>query len=162
MTTLRPSPLTADAFAPFGEVIEASGDPTMMINRGNCARFHDLSRPVALADGAVAISVFQAKPYALPLMLDMMERHPLGSQSFVPMSDDPYLVIVAADTGGIPATPQVFVTNGAQGVTYAANTWHGVLTPIAGSGLFTVIDRVGAGDNLQEHWFDTPFKVTAP
>lgn len=159
MTRLIARPLTSADFAPFGDVIEAVGDPDMLINQGNCGRFHDLSRPSVSGDGRVGISVFRAKPYALPLQLKMMERHPLGSQSFIPMTSDPYLVIVAPDQDGAPDTPQVFLTNGTQGVTYATNTWHAVLTPLAGGGLFTVVDRIGTGNNLQENWFDTPFTV---
>lgn len=162
MTILRPRPLTAKDFGRYGEVLEAKGAPSMMINQGNCGRYHDLSRPSVRGDGVISISVFQARPYALPMHLGMVERHPLGSQTFVPMSSDPYLVIVAPDEDGVPGAPEVFITNGAQGVTYPANTWHGVLTPIAGSGLFTVIDRVGSGDNLQEYSFDRPYTVLAP
>ena len=88
-----------------------------------------------------------------------MERHPEGSQAFIPMHGNPFLVIVAADEAGRPGTPQAFVTSGAQGINVHRNTWHGVLTPLADPGLFAVIDRIGATPNLQEHWFDTPWRV---
>ncbi len=89
----------------------------------------------------------------------MVERHPDGSQAFIPMSMDPFLVIVAPDAGGAPGTPLAFRTAPGQGVNFLRNTWHGVLTPLAGPGLFAVIDRIGDTANLEEHWFDVPYVV---
>jgi len=89
----------------------------------------------------------------------MMERHPLGSQAFLPMSQHPFLVAVASDAGGMPGTPQAFLTRPGQGVNYRAGTWHAVLMPLARPGLFAVVDRVGEGENLQEHWFETPWRI---
>ena len=152
-------PLTADAFAPFGEVIEAAGAPTQIINRGRCGRYDDLARLDFAAGGRPAISVFEAEPYALPLTLDMVERHPLGSQAFLPLSQDPFLVIAAPDRDGTPGTPRAFLTRAGQGVNLRRGTWHGVLTPLGRPGLFAVVDRVGEGKNLEEHWFDALFLV---
>ena len=151
--------LTAEAFAPFGEVIEARGEPAKIINRGMCGRHDDLARLDFADGGRPAISVFAGKPYALPLTLDMVERHPLGSQAFLPMSADPFLVVVAPDAGGTPGRPLAFLTRPGQGVNYRRGTWHGVLTPLARPALFAVVDRVGEGENLEEHWFDHPFTV---
>ena len=156
--TLLAQPLTADAFSRFGDVLETGSQPTMMINEGNCARHSDLAT-TDFADARAGISVFQANSYSVPHSLKMMERHPLGSQAFIPMTDDAFLVIVAEDVSGVPGVPQVFITSGQQGVNYYRNTWHGVLTPLNGSGLFTVVDRIGDGDNLQEHWFETPWQI---
>ena len=153
------APLDAAAFAPFGEVIEAAGEPTKTINRGMCGRYDDLARLDFADGGRPAISVFAGKPYALPLTLDMVERHPLGSQAFLPMSADPFLVIVAPDRGGRPGRPSAFLTRPGQGVNYRRGTWHGVLTPLARPALFAVVDRVGDGANLEEHWFETPFLI---
>lgn len=162
MTVLSPRPLDARAFSPFGHVIAAKGAPDMLINQGKCGRFHDLSRPVTDSAGVISISLFVARTITLPTTLEMVERHPLGSQSFLPMTDDPFLVIVAPDRGGTPGRPVVFLTDGTQGVTYAPGTWHGVLTALSGPGRFAVVDRVGPGDNLQEHWFSTPYTIAAP
>ncbi|SMX30483.1 Ureidoglycolate lyase [Pelagimonas phthalicica] len=152
-------PLTARDFAPFGDVLEAKGAADKIINQGLCGRFHDLAQ-LDFADGHAGISLFQAEPRALPLQLDMMERHPDGSQAFLPMSHDPFLVIVAEDAGGVPGQPQAFLTAPGQGVNYHRNTWHGVLTPLHAPGLFAVVDRIGAGPNLQEHWFDAPYTIS--
>lgn len=91
----------------------------------------------------------------------MVERHPLGSQAFMPMSLDPFLVVVAPNAGGKPGQPLAFRTAPGQGVNIARNTWHGVLTPLHAPGLFAVIDQIGDGTNLEEYWFDQPFTVSA-
>lgn len=152
-------PLTAGAFAPFGDVIELSGEPDFIINGGLCGRYHDLVAP-EVGEGRAGISLFKSGIRSFPYQLDMMERHPLGSQAFIPMTGDAFLVIVAPDNNGRPGQPVAFMTSPGQGVNYARNTWHGVLTPLAEPGLFAVIDRIGDGNNLEEYEFDAPFIIT--
>ena len=156
--TLRPRPLTARAFAPFGEVLQRRAEPDRLINQGLCGRHHDLAR-LDFADGRAGISLFDAEPRALPLRLEMLERHPLGSQAFLPMTEHPFLVVVAPDEGGAPGRPLAFVTEPGQGVNYARGAWHGVLAPLHAPGLFAVVDRIGEGANLEEHWLDEPWTV---
>lgn len=158
MTQILPQPLTTEAFAPFGDVLDCTGAPDVMINQGMCGRFHDRAT-LDFADGRAAISLFNATPRAFPYMLDMMERHPLGSQAFIPMSEHPFLVIVAENNGDAPAMPCAFLTQSGQAINIHRNTWHGVLTPLHTPGLFAVVDRIGDGNNLQEHWFDEPYTV---
>jgi ureidoglycolate lyase len=155
---IKTEPLTAQAFAPYGDVMEAAGAPDKLINQGRCARFHDRAR-LDFSDGAAGISIFRGETEVLPLTLAMVERHPEGSQAFVPMSGDPFLVVVASDEGGIPVAPRAFVTDGAQAINFHRGTWHGVLTPLAAPGLFAVIDRIGTGSNLQEHWFEQEYTI---
>lgn len=162
MQTLTASPLTADAFAPFGDVLEVAGAPDKLINQGLCARFHDRACLDFGPDGRAGISIFDARPRSLPYLLEMVERHPEGSQAFIPMHDQPFLVIVAEDLGNRPGAPLAFITNGAQALNFYCNTWHGVLTPLASPGRFAVIDRIGTTPNLQEYWFDTPWNVHGP
>ena len=150
--------LTAEAFAPFGDVLDASGEPDKIINQGLCGRFHDRAQ-LDFADGRAGVSLFKAEPRTLPLKLDMVERHPEGSQAFIPMSLDPFLVIVAPDDGGKPGKPLAFQTVAGQGINFHRGTWHGVLTPLHAPGLFAVVDRIGDGPNLEEHWFDAPYVV---
>jgi ureidoglycolate lyase len=154
-------PLTAAAFAPFGEVLEAAGAPDRVINRGMCGRWHDRAG-LDFAGGRAGISLFRAEPRGLPMPLDMVERHPDGSQAFLPMTADPFLVVVAPDEGGRPGLPLAFVTAAGQGVNYRRGAWHAVLAPLSAPGLFAVVDRIGPGDNVEEHWFETPFMVEAP
>jgi ureidoglycolate lyase len=160
--TLTPRPLTAAAFAPFGAVIETPGSEQRLINAGRCVRHHDLA-PVEIDEhGRALISIFVSQPVALPYTLDLIERHPLGSQAFIPLQPDPFLVIVAPDAGGEPGEPVAFLTAPGQGISFARNTWHGILTPLGREGRFLVVDRGGPGANLQEHTFAAPWTVLAP
>ncbi|MEM6729081.1 MAG: ureidoglycolate lyase [Pseudomonadota bacterium] len=151
-------PLTQDAFAPFGDVLEVGG-ASITINRGLCERFHDRARLDFGPDGRAGISIFEGTPRTFPYTVDMVERHPLGSQCFVPMAAQPFLVIVAPDEGGTPGTPRAFLTAPGQAVNYLRGTWHGVLTPLHPPGLFAVIDLIGDAPNLEEHWYEEPFIV---
>lgn len=157
-------PLTAAAFAPFGEVIEAGGANHYPINGGKADRFHALARPEATGPGGhVLISVVRGAPYAFPLALDMVERHPLGSQAFVPMAGQPFVVVVCPDgPDGRPGEPRAFLSAPGQGVNYPRGRWHGVLTAVGSSQDFLVVDRGGAGVNLEEHYFDGPYEVRLP
>lgn len=156
---LTAKPLTAEAFSAFGDVLNVDGRPDKLINQELCGRYHDRARLDFGPDGRAGISLFKAQLRSLPYTLDMMERHPEGSQAFLPMDVHPFLVVVAADDGGVPGRPHAFLTHTGEGVNYHRNVWHGVLTPLAGNGLFAVIDRIGDTPNLQEHWFVAPYDV---
>lgn len=152
-------PLTVADFAPFGDVLEASGD-FRLINAGLCKRHHDRAKldfaPEIDAANRAGISIFQAEPRALPYEFDLIERHPEGSQAFLPMTQHPFLVIVAADP---KAKPRAFITTGAQGINLHRGTWHGVLTPLYAPGLFAVIDRIGTSANLEEFRYPQSWSV---
>lgn len=156
--TVLIQPLSPTVFAPFGDVLDVTGAPDKMINQGLCGRYHDRAQ-MDFVDGTAGISLFNAQIRSLPLTLDMMERHPDGSQAFIPMHQNPFLVIVAPDDAGAPGTPLAFVTARGQGINFHRNVWHGVLTPLHEPGLFAAIDRIGDGANLQEHWFDLPWRI---
>ena len=153
-------PLSAEAFAAFGDVLDVAGAPDRMINAGMCGRFHDRAKLDFGPGGKAGISIFQAQAYRLPLPLKMVERHPLGSQAFLPTSARPFLIIVAPDESGVPGRPCAFLSAPGQGVNYHRNTWHGVLTPLEASTFF-VVDRIGEGENLEEHWCAEPYMVHA-
>ena len=155
---IKVEPLTAEGFAPFGDVIARAGTPDKMINAGLCGRYHDIAA-LDFSDGRAGISVFDAEPRELPYELDMMERHPSGSQAFLPMHRKPFLVTVAPDDGGRPGIPRAFMTTPGQGINFHRNVWHGVLTPLQYPGVFAVVDRIGVGANLEEFAFDTPYLV---
>ena len=160
MAEITAQPLTAAAFAPFGDLLEATGDPDKWINAGACGRFHDCAA-LDFGDGRAGISLFRAEPRALPYQFDLIERHPDGSQAFLPMSMHPFLVIVAADKAGIPQSPQAFLTAPGQGINLHRGTWHGVLTPLHPPGLFAVVDRIGPGRNLEEYTYPERWTVLA-
>jgi len=162
--TILVEPLTAQAFAPFGQVISMLGAHHFPINNGKTERYHDLARvELAGAQPRPLISIFRGEPYELPLTLTMVERHPLGSQAFYPLSGRPFLVIVAPDEAGKPGTPRAFLSGPEQGVNQgvniAINTWHGVLTPLEARSDFLVVDRGGEGNNLEEFFFDAPYRI---
>lgn len=158
---IRTEPLTAEAFAPFGDVLELRANPDKMINAGMCGRHHDLARLDFGTDGRAGISLFDATPRSLPYRLDLLERHPEGSQAFIPMTEHPFLVIVAPDEEGKPGTPRAFLTAPHQGVNFHKATWHGVLTPLFSPGLFAVVDRIGDSANLEEVLLDPPWVVVS-
>jgi ureidoglycolate lyase len=161
MQVLHPEPLTAAAFAPFGDVLEAAGD-FRLINDGMCQRHHDRARidvaPEVDAANRAGISIFNAVPRALPYSFDLIERHPEGSQAFLPMTQHPFLVIVSP---GPQHRPRAFLTNGAQGINLHRGVWHGVLTPLQAPGLFAVVDRIGASANLEEFRYPASWRVEA-
>lgn len=153
--------LTHKAFAPFGDILDASGSPDKMINAGLCGRHHDLAALDFGPGGRAGISIFNAQARSLPYHLTLLERHPEGSQAFLPMTGAPFLVIVAPDENGAPGVPLAFLTQPHQGINFHRGTWHGVLTPLAEPGLFAVVDRIGATSNLDECVIDPPYVVTA-
>lgn len=159
--TILTEPLTQSAFAAFGDVLDATGDADRLINQGLCGRYHDRARLDFGPGGRAGISIFKARARTLPYRLDMVERHPDGSQAFLPMTSAPFLVIAAPDEGGSPGRPRAFLTAPGQGINLLRNTWHGVLAPLAEPGLFAVIDRIGPTPNLQEHWFAAPYRVAS-
>lgn len=153
-------PLTQDAFKPFGQVIEADPATMRLINGGTTERFHALGTAEALGEGAsVILNIFRGQPRRFPYSVDMMERHPFGSQSFHPLQYRPWLVVVAEDEGGKPGQPVVFLARGDQGVNYRANVWHHPLMAIGGVSDFLVVDRAGPGHNLEEHFFSEPYVI---
>jgi len=156
-------PLTREAYAPFGQVIEIEGAQHYPINGGMTERYHDLARvELGGVHPRPLISIARGQPYTLPLTLKMVERHPFGSQAFYPLSQRPFLSIVCPDEGGIPGTPRAFMCSPGQGINMAMNTWHGVLTPLGEVSDFLIIDRGGDGNNLEEYFFDQPWIVVGP
>lgn len=177
-------PLSAAAFRPFGAVIETSRAAPVEINEGWAARHSDLARIQIGADvdvpagaatrGAPAVSIFRAQPRPTPIRIAMLERHPLGSQTFLPATPDPWLVVVAVDTGVGPSLDSLrcFRVEGACGVHYAPGVWHHPLLALVPDQLFWVVDRVvaeggakgpadvAAQENLEEAWFEaTPRRI---
>jgi len=150
---LKIEPLLPESFAPFGEVIEARDTARQFaINQGYATRFHDLARP-DVGDGAVLLNIFRALPRSLPMQLQVMERHPLGSQAFVAMAELPFLVVVAPPTTELAlADIRCFRAEAGQGVNYAKGVWHHPLIAIGRGCDFLVIDRGGpSGErNLDE------------
>jgi ureidoglycolate lyase len=161
---LKIEPLTQQAFAPFGDVIETDQRPFRMINNGTTRRYHCLAQVETAhpADGDRAIiSICRAQVTKMPFTIHMLERHPLGSQAFVPLLGRPFLVVVAPPTDNSINNdkPQLdliraFITNGKQGINYSRSTWHHPVLAIGNEDdEFVLIDREGSGNNCDEHFF---------
>ena len=99
--TITARPLTREAFAPYGDVLDTAGDPDKIINQGMCGRHHDRAK-LDFGEGRAGISLFDAKARSFPYVVDMVERHPEGSQAFIPLDGVPMLVVVADDENGQP------------------------------------------------------------
>jgi ureidoglycolate lyase len=150
MITLRPEPLTAATFKPFGDVVEIAGAAHFPINQGFAERFNDLARVDVLTEGGSAnVSIVVAKPRPTPIALKLMERHPLGSQIFYPLQDRPWLVVVCGNPREVDSF-RAFSASGLQGVNYARNAWHHPLLVGDMDSRFMVVDRKGEGRNLEE------------
>ena len=162
MELVQVEPLSAHAFAEFGDVIEIDPNRTPIpINDNTTQRYHDLATSIARGNNArVVLSIARATPFDLPISLNKMERHPFGSQAFVPLTPSRFLVIVAPDEAGKPGQPQAFLAAPGQGINYALGTWHAVLTALDQPTDFLIVDRAGDEDNLEEHVYPERYLVT--
>ena len=142
-------PLSRDAFAPFGDVIEDDQRDFFPINNGMADRYHALAEVQLAGDDAQAIiSLVNSRQFQMPRKVDHLEHHPFGSQAFIPLNSSPFIVVVAV-AGDEPdgSDLHAFVTNGRQGINYHKGTWHHVLlTPYAAM-RFICVDRAGPGNN---------------
>jgi ureidoglycolate lyase len=152
---LAPEPLSAETFAPFGDVIETAGASNYLINEDHCTRFHDLAAIDVNSDGGrPLINIFRTRAWDMPLAVKMMEYHALSSQAFIPLANTRFLNIVAPPGDVLdPATLRAFVSDGAQGVNYHRRVWHHPLVALAGVADFLVIDRGAEGEDCVEHHF---------
>jgi ureidoglycolate lyase len=149
---LKVRPLTAEAFAPYGDVLEVPARDGEPMNQGWAQRYRDVAEVDADDEaGAVAISLVRSKADAAPVALRLVERHPLGSQIFMPLGANPFVVVVGL-AGEVPARDQLtaFVTNGTQGVNYHKGVWHHPMIALQATSDFLVIDRKGPGNNCDE------------
>ncbi len=152
MNSLTPQPLNTEAFAPFGEVIDCRRAKKISINNGLSTRFHDLFNiDVSHQQGHPLVNLFRTRALLLPHQVTTMERHPLGSQAFIPLDQRPFLILVATAGNQIEvADLRLFISDGQQGVNLFKNTWHHFNIVLEGEQDFIVIDRGGAGENLEE------------
>ncbi|WP_415236681.1 ureidoglycolate lyase [Sneathiella sp.] len=159
--TLQIRPLTKEAFAPFGDVISVRENDHFLINNGSTERYHDLAKVQLLNGGRALINIFRATPLTYPLKITMVERHPLGSQAFVPMSGLPYLVVVAPAGEDVnSADLQAFYADRDQGINYHAGTWHHPVLALHEISDFLVVDRGGDGENCDEWFFEEQDDIT--
>ena len=156
MITLKAEPLTVERFAPYGEVIETSRGSSDSMNAARFERFNDLCNIDIINDGRVAVSIARCRtPTTLPLRLEMVERHPLGSQAFVPLSPCKMIIVVAPPGESVDSSElRAFVTNGRQGFNYRRGTWHMPLISFDAGQEYLIIDRGGNESNCEEFMID--------
>jgi ureidoglycolate lyase len=153
--TLELMPLTQEAFAAFGDVIEYEGRDFFHINDKMVERYHDLAGvDTQEAGGRTLISWLRAKPNTFPSKVRFVERHQLSSQAFIPLGDNPFIVVVAPRGETVNLSDlRAFVTNGRQGVNYHRGVWHHILLVPKQAMQFIVVDRGGPERNCDEFWF---------
>ena len=159
---LASEPLTAEAFAPFGTVIETAGAQCFPINGGTTTRFHALAKADVGPQGDAILSIFRATRWPQPVEIRMLERHPLGSQAFYPTTPGGWLIVVAAGERPTAADLRLFRARGDQGVQYAPGVWHHPLLVLVEQQDFLVVDRSGPGQNLEEMALVTPAVLDLP
>lgn len=163
---LKPLPLTRERFAPYGDVIEAAQAVHAAMNDARFERFDDLATVDVGASrgGEVAVSIARCRtPTGLPYRIEMVERHPLGSQAFVPLGGFSFVVVVGPRGEAIDARDlRAFVTNGRQGINYRKGTWHLPLIAFEAGREFLVIDRKGKGANCDQVFFSDPVLLLEP
>ena len=162
MITLTPQPLTRERFAPFGDVIEAAPSAAAAMNEDRFQRFDDLCEP-DVGDGRLAVSIARCRvATSLPYRVDVVERHPLGSQAFVPLQHCRMLLLVA-EPGEVAdaADFQAFVSNGRQGINYHRGTWHMPLIAFEEGNDFLIIDRAAGEPNCDMHDLAEPIMLEA-
>lgn len=153
--TLKPEPLLPDSFAPFGTVVETEGAERQVVNCGNATRYGRMAEIDPGPDGRVILSLFRGRRWPTR-RLTMLERHPLASQTFIPLSSEDWLIVVAAGERPTAEDCRLFHAFGDQGVQYAPGVWHHPLLILAPSQEFLVIDREGPGENFETITLDPP------
>ena len=150
--SIKPKPITKDNFKKFGDVITTEDINPIEINNGYAKRYDGIAKLDTKKDnGESTISIFSALKRSFPMKVDMMEKHPLGSQAFIPMKETTFLSFVAPE-GSKPDLSKVesFIIPKGIGVNYNPGVWHFPLISTENMN-FLVVDRKGEGDNLVIH-----------
>ena len=146
---IKPIPITKENFSKFGDMIATENIKPLEINNGYAKRFDEIAKiNTSSENGETTISIFSALKRSFPMKIDMMEKHPLGSQAFIPMKETTFLTLVAPE-GEKPDIEKIesFIVPKGIGVNYKANVWHFPLISTEDMN-FLVVDRKGSGDNL--------------
>ena len=162
MPKLNPIPLNPASFMEFGTVLDRKLTRQIGINESTTTRYHKMASVKVLpSDAGVILSIFRGTYRGYPFEINMMERHPIGTQAFFPLSEEPWLIVVAPDAGNKPDQKRIqcFRVAGDQGVQYNCNVWHHPLLILAKTQDFFIVDRESDNNNLHEHFFDKPAAV---
>ena len=158
---LHLKPLTQEAFAPFGDVIQKQGHYPEDINYGQTRKCAGLAQiDVADEEGTATVHIYRSRPVSLPFRVEVMEYHPLGSQAFIPLHQRPFLVVVAPAAEILDFDSiQGFFTNGEQGVNLKKGVWHHYQLSLLENCDYLVIERDGPGVNTIEQHLDKPLLI---
>ena len=151
-TIIKPKPINKSNFSGFGDVISTKDINPIDINNGYAKRYDNIANLNTSKDnGETTISIFSALKREFPMKIDMMEKHPLGSQAFIPMKETTFLCLVAPQ-GDKPDLNQIesFIVSPGIGINYNPGIWHFPLISTEDMN-FLVVDRLGKGDNLILH-----------
>ena len=151
----KPKPITKENFSKFGDMITTDDIKPIEINNGYAKRFDGIANlDTSLNNGETTISIFTALKRSFPMKIDMMEKHPLGSQAFMPMKETTFLAFVAPP-GDLPKIDKIksFIVPPKKGINYKPGVWHFPLISTEDTD-FLVIDRQGNGNNLIIHNFN--------
>ena len=154
-TLIKPIKITKENFSNFGDLISSENIKPIDINSGYAKRYDDLANiNTHKGEGKTIVSIFSALKRSFPMKIDMMEKHPLGSQAFMPMKETTFLVFVAPP-GDLPEIEKIksFIVPPNKGINYKPGVWHFPLISTEDAD-FLVIDRQGSGDNLIIHNFN--------
>jgi len=146
---VEPKPITKENFSKFGDMITTENIKPLEINNGYAKRFDDIAKiDTSNENGETTISIFSALKRSFPMKIDMMEKHPLGSQAFIPMKETTFLTLVAPE-GEKPDLEKIesFIVPKGIGINYKTGIWHFPLISTEDMD-FLVVDRKGLGDNL--------------
>lgn len=162
---LKAQPLTKAAFAPYGDVIETEGAQHFGMNDNGMERYYDLANvDIDHTEGGkavISIAVCNSVD-TLPYEMYCIEKHPRGSQAFIPMTDSPLIIAVAEPSDTVDLNKvTAFVSNGKQGINYNKNVWHMPTICLDKNQRFIIVDRGGEGDNCDLVTFeDTKITIT--
>ena len=152
---IKPIKITRSNFAIFGDLISSDNINPMDINAGYAKRFDNLATiNTSKEGGETVVSIFSALKRTFPMKINMMEKHPLGSQAFIPMKETTFLCFVAPP-GKFPEIDKIqsFIIPPKTGINYKPDIWHFPLISTEDTS-FLVIDRKGNGENLVIHKFE--------
>lgn len=164
MVDVQIEPISRLVFAPFGDLLETTSPVVDVINAGTARRFTDLTRISLIGpDAQATVHIYRAQAVRLPLILRHMERHPRGSQLFMPLQGQSFLTVVAAGNALPNArTLRAFRVEGGHGINLAPNTWHYPLLSLVDDAAFLVVEHIRPRDNLEECQLDVPAQVLSP
>lgn len=153
---VRLEPLTSEAFAPFGDVVEPPALGDRIALTATLQGLNGAAQP--------RLSFNNAQPWALPLTATEMERHNRTSQCFVPMDVTSWVIVVAPDVGGRPDADalRAFLVRGDQAVNYHVGTWHHPLRALHNPGRFAVLMWTTGSKPDDEEWstLNDPITIT--